>query len=66
MQECLPPEHGGELVQHPVEQLLDSGGVSYEGSGHFQAPTMKLFHNHHKGRGGKKIKKLDFDAANCS
>merc|ERR1712096_358029 len=35
--QCLPPEHGGELLGDPLEQLLDGGGVPDEGGGHLQS-----------------------------
>jgi len=28
VEEGLPPEHGGELLRDPLEQLLDGGRVS--------------------------------------
>merc|ERR1719391_630697 len=36
MEEGLPPEHGSELLGDPLEELLDSGGVSDEGCGHLE------------------------------
>ena len=37
MEESLPPEHGGELLRDPLEDLLDGGGVTDEGGGHGKA-----------------------------
>ena len=37
MEEGLPPEHGGELLGDPLEELLDGGGVANEGGGHLEA-----------------------------
>ena len=34
MQECFPPEHGGELLRDPFEDLLNGGGVPDEGGCH--------------------------------
>ena len=31
VEESLPPEHGGELLGDPLEELLDGGGVTDEG-----------------------------------
>ena len=36
MEESLPPEHGGELLGDPLEQLLDGGGVANEGGSHLE------------------------------
>ena len=36
VEEGLPPEHGGELLRDPLEDLLDGGGVTDEGGGHGQ------------------------------
>ena len=36
VEESLPPEHGGELLGDPLEELLDGGGVTDEGSGHLE------------------------------
>ena len=36
VEEGLPPEHGGELLGDPLEQLLDGGGVTDEGGGHLE------------------------------
>ena len=36
MEESLPPEHSGELLPNPLEQLLDGGGVADEGGGHLE------------------------------
>ena len=38
MEESLPPEHGSELFTNPLEELLDGGGISDEGSGHLETP----------------------------
>ena len=32
----LSPEHGGELLGDPLEELLDGGGVADEGGGHLE------------------------------
>merc|ERR1712050_100895 len=37
MQECLTPEHGSEVLRHPLEHLLDGGRVPGEGDGHLEA-----------------------------
>jgi len=37
VQESLSPEHGGELLADSLEELLDGGGVTNEGGGHFEA-----------------------------
>ena len=34
VEEGLAPEHGGELLGDPLEQLLDGGGVTDEGGRH--------------------------------
>ena len=36
MEESFPPEHGGELLGDPLEDLLDGGGVTHEGGGHLE------------------------------
>ena len=36
MEESLPPEHGGELLPNPLEELLDGSGVADEGCGHLE------------------------------
>ena len=36
MKESFSPEHGCELFGNSLEQLLDGGGVTDEGGGHFQ------------------------------
>ena len=36
MKEGLSSEHGGELFRHPLEELLDGGGVTNEGGGHLK------------------------------
>ena len=36
MEESLPPEHRCELLGDPLEELLDGGGVTDEGSGHLE------------------------------
>ena len=35
VEEGFPPVHGGELVQHSLERLLDRSGVRNKGSRHF-------------------------------
>ncbi|GIX60839.1 cell differentiation protein [Babesia caballi] len=37
VKEGLAPEHGGELLRHTLEHVLDGGGVADEGDGHLQA-----------------------------
>jgi hypothetical protein len=37
VQEGLAAEHGGELLGHALEHLLDGGGVAQEGDGHLEA-----------------------------
>ena len=37
MEEGLPPEHGGELLRDPLEQLVDGRGVANESWGHRKA-----------------------------
>lgn len=37
VEEGLSTEHGGELFGHTLEELLDGGGVTDEGSGHLEA-----------------------------
>ena len=36
MEESLAPEHSGELLRDTLEQLLDGGAVTDEGSGHLE------------------------------
>ena len=38
MRESISPEHSGELLGDPLEQLLDGCGVANEGGGHLQPP----------------------------
>jgi len=38
MQESFPSEHSGELLGDPLEELLNSGGVTNEGGSHLQPP----------------------------
>ena len=38
VEEGLAPEHGGELLGDPLEELLDGGGVADEGGGHLETP----------------------------
>ena len=38
MKESLSPEHGSELLADPLEDILDGGRVTYESTGHLQAP----------------------------
>lgn len=42
MQKCLSPEHGGELVAHPLEQLLDGSRIAQERDGHLQSPRRNV------------------------
>ncbi|BAS71608.1 Os01g0282866 [Oryza sativa Japonica Group] len=44
MQEGLPPEHGGELLAHAAEHLLDGGGVADEGGRHGEAARRDVAH----------------------
>ena len=37
MEESLTPEHSSELLRDTLEQLLDGGAVTNEGSGHLEA-----------------------------
>ena len=37
VEEGLAAEHGGELLGHALEHLLDGGGVTDEGAGHLEA-----------------------------
>merc|ERR1740130_2121611 len=37
MEECLSSEHCGELFSHPLEHLLDGGGVTEEGNSHLES-----------------------------
>merc|ERR1711998_518599 len=37
VKEGLAAEHGGELLGHALEELLDGGGVADEGGGHLEA-----------------------------
>merc|ERR1711934_295336 len=37
VEEGLAPEHGGELLRHALEQLLDGGRVTDEGARHLEA-----------------------------
>ena len=45
VEEGLAPEHGGELLGDPLEQLLDGGGVADEGGGHLQASGRDVTHS---------------------
>ena len=45
VEEGLSPEHGGELLGDPLEQLLDGGGVADEGGGHLQASGRDVTHS---------------------
>ena len=44
MQESLPSEHSGELLRYSLEQFLDSGGVTDEGSCHLQTTGRDITH----------------------
>jgi len=37
VEESLSSEHGGELLGHSLEELLDGGRVTDEGAGHFES-----------------------------
>ncbi|KFV69847.1 hypothetical protein N307_04810, partial [Dryobates pubescens] len=37
VQESLAPEHGGELLRDPLEELLDGRAVADKGGGHLEA-----------------------------
>ena len=37
MEESLSPEHSGELLADPLEELLDGGAVSDESGGHLES-----------------------------
>mmetsp|Transcript_122006 Transcript_122006/g.171719 ORF Transcript_122006/g.171719 Transcript_122006/m.171719 type:complete len:462 (-) Transcript_122006:77-1462(-) len=37
VEEGLAPEHGGEVLRHPLEHLLDGGGVADEARRHLEA-----------------------------
>merc|ERR1711892_433786 len=37
VEESLPPEHGGELLGDPLEDLLDGGGVTDKGCRHLES-----------------------------
>ena len=39
------PEHSGELLGDPLEQLLDGGGVTNEGGGHLQTTRGNVAHS---------------------
>ena len=45
VKESLPPEHGGELLRDPLEQLLDGGGVTDEGGGHLETSGRNVTHS---------------------
>ena len=45
VEEGLPPEHGGELLPNPLEQLLDGGGVTDEGGGHLETSGGDVAHS---------------------
>merc|ERR1712203_1286129 len=38
VEERLAPEHRGELLRDPLEQLLDGSGVANESGGHLESP----------------------------
>jgi hypothetical protein len=44
VQEGLPAEHGGELLAHAPEHLLDGGGVADEGGRHLQPRGRDVAH----------------------
>merc|ERR1712113_531802 len=37
VQECFAPEHGREVLSHPLEHFLNCSTVSSEGNRHFQS-----------------------------
>merc|ERR1719320_925218 len=45
VKESLPPEHGGELLGDPLEDLLDGGGVAYKGGGHLETSRRNITHS---------------------
>ena len=47
MEESFPPEHGGELLGDPLEDLLDGGGVTHEGGGHLETSGGNVAHAGH-------------------
>ena len=47
MEEGLATEHSGELLANALEQLLDSGGVADEGSGHLEATGRDIADGNH-------------------
>ena len=44
MQESFPSEHSGELFGYSLEQFLDSGRVTNEGSRHLQTTWRNITH----------------------
>ncbi|KFO95629.1 hypothetical protein N300_09139, partial [Calypte anna] len=46
VEEGLAPEHGGELLRDPLEELLDGRAVANEGGGHLQAPGWDVTDGH--------------------
>merc|ERR1719482_2361431 len=44
VEESLSPEHSGELLAYSLEQLLDGGRVTDEGSGHLKTPWWDVAH----------------------
>ena len=44
MEEGLSSEHGGELLAHSLEELLDGGGVTDEGRRHLETPWRDVAH----------------------
>ena len=45
MQESFSSEHSSELFRNPLEQLLDSGGVTNEGSCHLKTTWRDVTHS---------------------
>jgi len=44
MEESLAPEHSGELLRDPLEELLDGGGVTDEGRSHLETTWRNITH----------------------
>ncbi|GBE59143.1 hypothetical protein BOVATA_006360 [Babesia ovata] len=44
VKERLAPEHGGELLRHPLEHVLDGGGVADERDSHLQTLGRDVTH----------------------
>merc|ERR1719362_2005081 len=44
MEESLAPEHSGELLRDPLEELLDGSGVTDEGRSHLKTTRRNITH----------------------